>query len=291
VNQRPKFSGATAKKLSGRPRGRRSERSEEIRAAILDLRREYSVMTVRQVFYQLTVRGVVPKDDVTGYRPVQRHVLELRREGLLSWDFISDATRWQRKPVSFSSYRHALHATARAYRRNLWLSQALRVEVWLEKDALAGVVMEATEKWDVALMVSRGQASDTYCHHAAVAIDAAARTGIRTRLFMLYDADKAGRIAAAKIEEKIHRHSDFDELTRCELLAVTDDQIVDWDLPTRPEKQGAGIAVELDAIPPDRLIELVDAAIVGLIDPDAWRMEQAAEKSEREILAMMVNGA
>ena len=180
--------------------------------------------------------------------------------------------------------------TARAYRRNLWRSQNVRVEVWLEKDALAGVVMEATDPWDVALMVSRGQASDTYCYHAAQAIDEAARDGVKTVILMLYDSDKAGRVAAAKIEEKLHRHSAYQDLTRCELLAVTDEQIEYWELPTRPEKQGDGEAVELDAIPPDQLIELVEEAVEDLVDEDAWLIEKAYEESERELLERMVAG-
>jgi hypothetical protein len=278
----------SAHKSRGRPLG---EKARAIREAVLGLTAEYVVMTVRQVFYALTVRGVVPKDENAGYRPVQTQVLKMRREGLLDWGFISDATRWQRKPVSYDSVEDALQATARSYRRNLWRSQNVRVEVWLEKDALAGVVMEATDPWDVALMVSRGQASDTYCYRAAEAIDDAARGGIQTVVFMLYDADKAGRVAAQKIREKLHRYSDFGISTRCEVLAVTDEQIEEWDLPTRPEKQGDGEAVELDAIPPDQLVALVEEAVESLVDADAWAKEQTAEESEREILERIAGEA
>lgn len=282
------FFGATTRKRGGRPRGSRSARSAAIRKAILSLTAEYNSMTVRQVFYALTVRKVVPKDDKTGYRPVQRHVLEMRREGVLPWEFISDATRWQRKPTTYDSADDAIRATVRAYRRNLWRSQGVRVEVWLEKDALAGIVMEATDPWDVALMVSRGQSSDTYCYHAAQAVNQAGEAGISTVILMLYDADKAGRVAAAKVEEKIRGHSHYPNLTHCHLVAVTDEQIEKWELPTRDEKRGESVAVELDAIPPDRLIALVDDAIVDLVDADAWEKEQAVEASEQGLLARMV---
>ena len=82
-------------------------------------------MTVRGIFYALVSKGVVPKDENRGYRPVQRNVLELRRAGELPWEFISDSTRWRRKPETFDfdSHEDALRATARAYRRNLWRDQ------------------------------------------------------------------------------------------------------------------------------------------------------------------------
>lgn len=161
------FSRPTTGKGHGRPKGSLSAKSEAIREAVLELTQTYDVMTVRQVFYALTVTGIVPKHENAGYRPVQRQVLQMRREGLLDWGFISDATRWQRKPTSYDSMEDALEATARTYRRNLWRSQSVRVEVWLEKDALAGVVMEATRAWDVALMVSRGTSSATFLYESA----------------------------------------------------------------------------------------------------------------------------
>jgi hypothetical protein len=245
------------------------------------------VVTVRQAFYALTVRGVVDKTE-GGYRQVQRQILLMRRERLLPWSFIADATRWQRKPESYNTVDDALDQVARTYRRNLWRSQEIRVEVWLEKDALAAVVMEATSPWDVALMVSRGQASDTFCYEAAQAARRAWEYGITTKIFALYDSDRSGRTAARKVEEKLGLYSDNAPII-FELLAVTDEQISEWSLPTRPAKEDADeIAVELDAIPPERLIGLVSSAIESLVDPDAWAKEQLVEESERQILERLV---
>jgi hypothetical protein len=185
-------------KSRGRPLG---EKAVAIRGAIEDLASEYDVMTVRQVFYALTVRGTVPKDEKAGYRPVQTQVLRMRREGSLPWTFIADGTRWLRKPETFDSVTDALAAVKRAYRRNLWRSQDIRVEVWLEKDALAGVVREATEPWDVALMVSRGTSSATFLHAAAEAATEAWELGnIETVVLALYDFDAAGRRCARTVE-------------------------------------------------------------------------------------------
>lgn len=282
------FFGSTTKKPTGRPPGSLAAHTLAIREAILELQDEYDVMTVRQVFYALTVRGVIAKEE-TGYRQVQRQVLLLRREGILPWSFIADGTRWVHAPETWNTIDDALRETVRTYRRNLWRSQNVRIEVWLEKDALASIVREVTYGWDVRLMVSRGQSSDTYCYLAAQdARTAWEQAGVETAVYTLYDADKSGRIAAEKVAEKLHVYSGGVPISFT-VLAVTDEQIRSWNLPTRPAKEkGEPDAVELDAIPPNKLKTLVHDAIVAHVDADAWRIEQLAEESERETGERMI---
>jgi hypothetical protein len=256
-----------------------------IREEVLELQDAYDQMSVRQIFYALTVRGLVPKTEQQGYVPVQKQVLALRRQGFLPWEFIADGTRWVRQPSTWDDAEDVLRETARLFRVNRWRSQHVRLEVWLEKDALASLISPTTYGYGVPLMVSRGQSSDTYCYEAAQeAKNAWEKAGVATYVYTLFDSDQSGRSAAAKIEEKLRAYSDGAPIT-VELLAVTDEQIQAWDLPTRPaKKQGDPPAVELDAIPPDKLISVVESAIVGHIDSEAWKREQAIETSEREIL-------
>lgn len=91
-------------------------------------------MTVRQVFYQATVRGVVDKTEA-GYLKVQRLLVQMRRERQIPFDWIADNTRWQRKPQTFGGIDEALRETARFYRKSLWRDADAYVEIWLEKDA------------------------------------------------------------------------------------------------------------------------------------------------------------
>jgi hypothetical protein len=156
----------TATKRRGRPKGSLAPETIAIRNAILILPDEQERMTVRGVFYKLMSRGIVAKTD-GGYRQVQRQVLNLRREERLPWDFIADGTRWVRQPKIWDSTEDALRETARLYRRPLWRDQGCRIEIWLEKDALANIVSDVTYEWGVPLMVSRGQSSETYCYFAA----------------------------------------------------------------------------------------------------------------------------
>ena len=75
--------------------------------------------TVRQAFYQATVRGLVEKSE-KGYAKIQRQLVDLRREGRISYSSIADNTRWQRKPRTFDSLTHAVERTAATYRRAVW---------------------------------------------------------------------------------------------------------------------------------------------------------------------------
>jgi|GEM_PF-4484034 len=109
-----------------------------LRAAIIDAFCELQPrMTVRQVFYAMTVRGAVPKEDA-GYRRVQNQLKAMREDGTIPYGWIADNVRWQIKPTSYTGLMSALEIFQQAYRRDLWARQAAHVEIWVEKDALAG---------------------------------------------------------------------------------------------------------------------------------------------------------
>jgi hypothetical protein len=250
-------------------------------------------MTVRGIFYALASQGIVPKDDVHGYRPVQRQVLALRREGLLPWAFVADGTRWMRRARSYDGVDDALAEVQRLYRRDLWQSQARRIEIWLEKDALADLIWPVAEAWGVPLTVSRGVSSETFIYNAAQ--DALADERV-TRVFTLFDFDAGGKRGHEKIVRGFEEYCDDSVLVK--RLAINEAQITEWDLPTRPAKArdpeaakwGDKPCVELDAIPPDRLTAVITEAIVSRIDPHAWNVERAVEREERAGLERLLGG-
>lgn len=145
-------------------------------------------MTVRQVFYQATVRGIVEKAE-TGYHKVQTDLVQMRKSGFLLYDWLADNTRWQRKPRTFGSVAEALEDTARLYRKSLWDNANAYVEVWLEKDAVAGVILPVTSLYDVPLMVTRRYASLSFLHSAAEVI---ASFDVPTFIYHLGDYDPSG---------------------------------------------------------------------------------------------------
>jgi hypothetical protein len=263
------------------------------RQALLEIVEDGRPMTVRQVFYQATVRGLVEKAE-SGYGKVQTDLTVMRRAGDLPYDYLADNTRWQRKPRTFDGVAQALEHTAKFYRKSLWANADRYVEIWLEKDALAGVVFPVTSMFDVPLMVARGYASLSFLHTAAEFIN---ELDVPSYIYHLGDFDPSGVNAGEKIEETLRELAPDADIT-FERIAVTPEQIAEWDLPTRPTKttdtrsRGFGeISVELDAIDPNQLRDLVQAAIEQHLPADEYEVLKAAEESERKLLKSLMRTA
>jgi hypothetical protein len=263
----------------------------KIKAAITEILTESHPQTVRQVFYALTVRGLIGKLEAEYHQTVIRLLTDMREAGEVPFDWIADNTRWMRKPSSFTGLDHCLESTATFYRRNLWASSPVYVEVWCEKDALAGVLWEETQVFDTPLMVARGYSSISFLHSAAEAIHA---KGKPAHIYHFGDLDPSGRDAARDIEAKLKRYAPEAEI-HFERVAVTRDQVREMDLPTRPTKmkdprakaflrEYGGDSVELDAIPAIKLRELVKGCIERHVDQHQLEILRATEASERELL-------
>lgn len=256
--------------------------------ALLYIVEDHQPMTVRQVFYQATVKGIIEKTE-GGYDKVCTALVHLRRTGAMPYDWIADNTRWMRKPRTFAGIEAAIAHTARTYRRSLWDDAEAYCEVWLEKDALAGVVVDVTNEFDVPLMVSRGYSGLSFLHSAA---EAMAEQDRPCFVYHFGDFDPSGVNAAEKIEETLRELAPVADIT-FERAAVTPEMIKAWDLPSRPTKASdtrsknwtGGDSVELDAIEPDMLRALVRECIEEHVDHDQLAKLKVAEASEREALA------
>ena len=273
---------------------RRRTRGEmaDVRAAIRRVLADERPMTVRQVFYRLVSEGAIPKTEAEYKQTVVRLLTEMRLEGEIPFGWIADNTRWMRKPRTFDSVEEAIRNTAQTYRRALWVDQPAYVEVWLEKDALAGVLYTVTERWDVPLMVTRGYPSLSYLYEAAEAIEAATAADKPAYLYYFGDYDPSGLDIARKVEERLGEFAPLADLT-FERVAVTPEQVEALRLPTRPTKQTdsrskgfEGRSVEVDAIPPQTLRGMVEECITRHVDEDALRVLKVAERSEREYLSV-----
>jgi hypothetical protein len=256
---------------------------------------EIQPCSVRGAYYQAaSVHQIVEKTE-SGYDKVQRALVKLRRAGRIPYRHITDNTRWQIKPTTYDSLTEALEATAALYRRAVWSDVNGYVEVWLEKDALAGVIQPITAKYDVPLMVARGFSSLSFLYSAAQDIS---RLRKAAYIYHLGDLDPSGDCAAKKIEQTLREFAPNAEI-HFERLAVTDQQIEAWDLPTRPTKQtdsraksfGRKHNVELDAINPNVLRELVEWSIKKHLPAHQLTVLKVAEDSEREMLELFAREA
>jgi len=268
---------------------------EERAEFLIGYAQKHGPVTVRQLFYAATVAGIAGIDKTeAGYNKVQVQALDLRRAGRLPYNTISDATRYMRKPKTHDSWENALQDTARFYRKNLWADSLERVEIWLEKSALAGVLWPVTSEYDVPLMPTGGYTSETFAYGA---VDNMREAGKRLVIYSLYDFDRSGRDAALSLQEKVERFgAEFNVPVLFNHLGLTHGQVIDLNLPTRPAKRATvadqrwpyEFAAELDAIPPDMIRAMVRSAIENHLS--AWRLEQLklVETEERATLMKFI---
>jgi hypothetical protein len=250
-------------------------------------------MTVRQVFYRLVSMGVIKKDE-NEYQRVGRQLQRMRWLGVIPFSFIADATRWVHKDITYSSMNRALKRTQENYRRSLLDAQDAHIEIWLEKETLAGFLMDVTNEYDVPLMVAHGFSSDTYIYSAAEDIRDSGKPAF---IYYFSDYDPSGCKAVKSVRSKLHRlGADFNLV----VSAVTEQQIQELNLQTRPTKRQTKrgkrnphysgdcrtpVSVELDAMLPADLKAICRQAIEQHIDQDELARLKAIEKAEKQSLA------
>jgi hypothetical protein len=264
----------------------------EIRSAMFNVLDAENPMTVRQVFYRMVADGVIPKTEAEYRGTICRLLADMRRSGEIPFNWLADGTRWIRKPITYSSMESMLQKAVRTYRQALWDEQESYVEIWLEKDALAGVLYDVTWDCDAPLLVTRGYSSLSYLYSAAEEIAAQQKPSY---LYYFGDHDPSGVDIPRKVEADLRKFAPDAEI-HFERVAVLPEQIEKWNLPTRPTKKSdtrskkfKGESVEVDAIPPDALRQLARNCIEQHIDAEALERTRLIEEQERKSLQAFLN--
>ena len=273
-------------------RKRRTNREMNIlREGIFSMLKEDAPMTCRQVYYRLVSAGLIDKTENEYSNTTCRLLANMRRSGEIPYGWIADNTRWVRKPASYSNLEEMLTVTAKCYRKSLWMDTGVNVEIWLEKDALSGVLYDVTEEWDVPLMVTRGYPSLSFLHEAGQGLE---RSGKPAYIYYFGDYDPSGVDIPRVTERELRKFAPNTEIN-FEILAVTgEEQIKELNLITRPTKKSdlrskkfIGESVEVDAIPSKTLRKMADQVISNHISNDEIFRIRDIEELERETLMQL----
>ena len=272
---------------------------EVVRAAIDGILSADHPQTVRQVFYQLVARGVIEKSEKEYQGTVIRLLTEMRLDGRIRWDWIVDESRRTRTTQTFNNIADALEDTAKYYRRSALRDCDDYIEIWSEKEALAGIIYDVASDYDVPVVVSKGMPSLTQVYGSFVNIARAAHAGKQTYIYQFGDHDPTGCLIPKTIEARL---DEFCQKYDCqppsvERIALTEKQVTEYNLPTRPTKRDGnshakhfdGDSVELDALPSSELRALVKECIEHHISPSALNTLREAEESERSILEQLAD--
>lgn len=269
----------------------RADISELLGATNEIIKSEPGQITIRHLFYRLVSLGLVPKTE-NGYKGLDRFLMVWRRAEQVPWGAFVDNTRWQYGGQTYTGLEEALAETARTYRKTIWTDLPDRVEIWTEKDAIAGILMDEADKWGVPVLPTRGFPSGTMLFNAAVGIRNASKQGKATTIYYFGDHDPSGVMIDGKIRTSLTK--DFGVSVDFSRVAVSEDQIERYDLPTRATKKSThsknfkGGSVEIDAMPMQVLRDLVEDAIIRHIDPGVLEKTQRIEREERATLEELV---
>lgn len=253
---------------------------------ILDVLGEDHPQSVRHVFYRMTDPRLPEPVEKTehGYRRVQRRCLALRRNGSIPYGWISDATRRGYHVSTFAGPGDFIRRYAGLYRAELWTEDLPHVEVWVESRSLAGVLTDTCRDLAVSLYPAGGFTSATLAYEAALEIDRKERDS--AVVVYVGDFDPAGLLIDQAIKAELEKHL----ATPLELhrLAVNEDQIAEFELPTKPRKPGdrrrldIAETVEAEALPAAIMRRMVREAVESYLPAGALQRAKVAEESERE---------
>lgn len=258
--------------------------------------REYQAqgfdLTLRQLYYQFVARDLIP-NRLQEYKRLGDIVADGRLAGLIDWEAIVDRTRNLRDLSHWSDPTSIVSAVAEQYRIDKWARQPHRVEVWIEKDALVGVIEGVCEELDVPYFSCRGYTSLSEMWAAGQRMMKHAKKAKQVPIILHFgDHDPSGCDMTRDIGDRLEMFMGGMEVRR---LALNMPQIEEYEPPPNPAKVTDSRATayielhgheswELDALEPSVLSGLIRNEIEALRDPELW---QEAVEEEDEAKAQL----
>lgn len=277
-------------------------------------------ITLRQLYYRFVAAGKLPNTQKE-YKRLGGILNRARMAGLFDWNYLIDRTRNLSVMPHWSDPSDIIQASARSFAVDKWSDQPRRVEVWVEKEALAGVIGRVAERWDCSWFACRGYVSQSEQWGAGQRFLRYLRSGQAVTVLHLGDHDPSGMDMTRDIEDRIKRFvavdwSGFSHLEDVESvlddiredmdmegdpveirrIALNWDQIQRYNPPPNPAKftdsrangyvgQYGTNSWELDALPPDVLDALIEQHITGILDHELYSARRIEESRHIDLLS------
>jgi hypothetical protein len=247
-------------------------------------------LTLRQLYYQFVARDLI-ENTQKSYKNLGNIINDARLAGLMSWEAIEDRTRNLRARSHWDDPSGVINAAAHSYGKDLWRDIDKRIEVWIEKDALIGVIERMCTKWDVPYFSCRGYTSQSELWGAAMRHR---RHEVSITVIHLGDHDPSGIDMTRDIQDRLEI---FGANTRVHRIALNMDQVRKHKLPPNPAKvtdsrfenykdNHGDECWELDALDPKNIERMLDGAIKSAIgrDLEQWEANHDEQETERGLL-------
>lgn len=263
---------------------------DHVNSIIAEYQRRGFTLTVRQLYYQFVARDLT-KNTLRDYKRIANVIKRGRIAGLVDWEMIEDRTRNLCAPQHWNDPASIVATAAESYQEDLWRQQTYQPEVWIEKDALLGIITDVCQRYRVPYMSCRGNGSISLQYEAARRLTA---TGRRPLILYLGDHDPTGLDMIRDHREKLALFAR--EHVEVRPIALTFEQVQRFEPPPNFVKEGdtrtSGYVDrfgteecwELDALDPGVINDLIEDSIKGLLDEAAWKKAARAEERNRRLL-------
>lgn len=254
-------------------------------------------LTLRQLYYQFVAKALLENSD-RSYKRLGSIITDARLGGEISWYAIEDNHRSTAAPHFVQeSEDEVLDGIEYHLALDFWAPQENYLEIWVEKDALLGVVNKAAERWKVPTMACKGYMSASEAWRAGQRFKEQSENGKSCFLIHLGDHDPSGidmtRDNGARLD--MFAGEGVVEVRR---IALNMDQVQKYAPPPNPAKitdsratgyikKFGGKSWELDALEPSVLDKLIDTEIRKLVDADEWARVRTEQKEKRDVLGAL----
>ena len=250
-------------------------------------------LTLRQLYYRFVAGDLLPerwrdkktgsKNNIRAYKNLGSLMGKARMGGLLDWKSLEDRTRNLKGSPRWDTPKDALYSCADWFHIDFWRGQEIRPEVWVEKDALIGIVGDISRKLDTEYFSCRGYTSLSEIWSAAQRHREVAESGQTPMIIHLGDHDPSGCDMSRDVEDRLRMFMGiYGEGLRFKRIALNMDQIRSFNPPPSPAKITDSRASayieehgydswELDALEPSVITDLIKKEISKCIgDTELW---------------------
>lgn len=271
------------------PSRKSQELLAKISAVLEEMYAQGYVLSLRQLHYQLVSRDITPNTQQS-YDNLGALLTKARMAGLIDWDYIEDRHREVTVPPTWSSPSSILNSAAQSYRINKWAEQEYYVEVWIEKDALSGVVEPVCLEEQVNFLACKGYMSASSKYGARERMLSAIGKGQQPIIIYLGDHDPSGLDMPRNIKEDMEMMTD--SYIKVDRIGLTMAQIREYNPPPNFAKETdvrwpayrelyGEYSWEVDALPPSYLQQIVRNAITGYRDDEAYQRYVKIEEQQK----------
>ena len=286
--------GEQIEPCSKKVRGR-AQRSIALIDAMYWAAEDAQPITGRGIGYKLFTLGLIPSMARLEMQRVYRLLKEAREEGIIPWEWIVDENRSLERTPSWSDPASFVRTVSRAYRRDFWDQQPVRVEVWSEKGTVRGVLAPVLDEYGVGFRVMHGFSGATSVY------DIAQDGGDGRLLIALYvgDFDPSGMFMSVEdLPNRLAKYGgDHVSLDRVALHSGHAESLQTF--PASDKKSDPRYewfvsrfgdqCCELDAMDPNDLRACIEEAILAEIEPTAWARCEKVNKAEQESLRSVLD--